>query len=537
MLALLVMVLTPLKGRASLAQDDNSHLFIDTMLPTGMAFSADPAFIRARAVTVNFGQLSRAPGFLGDRAFPHIPLRLNLFDDVSPVGILDRVEPAVPDGVTWIGRVEGEEPSEVILVVRDCVIAGHIRTRDEIYEVRYLGDGVHAIYQIDPCALPPGAEPVRVEAPAAISGDAASMEESGSIIDILVVYTQTAREMNGGTAGIEAAINLEVEMTNNAYANSQVTQRLNLVHMGEVNYTESSNSSYDLANLQGGWIDDVHALRETYRADLVSMFVYSLDVGGVGYLMDSSLLGPAFAPYAYSVVKMAGADTNYAFAHELGHNMGCQHDRANVYGSSTQGAYPYSYGYQDPGGAFHTIMAYWFGCPVSCPVIPYFSNPDISYMGKATGVDYLAPDSADNARTLNNTAPIVANFRNGTPAQSLSVILSSSSPAVGNVLTVDVTVQPISQRFDAWGVIVGPGGKIYSFVLGKPGKLQKGMKPLARNVSGLRSVYTRTLLSMKIPQGAGGSYTIIVGLVPAKKSPSVRNAIPNYLDQKKVTVY
>ena len=40
-------------------------------------------------------------------------------------------------------------------------------------------------------------------------------------------------------------------------------------------------------------------------------------------------------------------------------------------------------------------------------LIPYFSNPEVSYGGVATGDS----DTVDNARVLESTSPYVANFR------------------------------------------------------------------------------------------------------------------------------
>jgi len=508
-------------------------LLNNTPLSRTTKLVSNPAIVRARAYVIATDQLAAG----------HVPVsvRLNLFENVCLTAILERVEPAVPKGSIWIGRIEGAEPSKVILVIRDGIMTAHIQTPDGVYEVRYAGGGVHAVYEIDPCMSFPEEEAVRVNIPKSCLRTSPSTADDGSIITILIVYTQTAREMNGGTAAIEAAINLEVTMTNDAYANSQVAQRLSLVHTAEVSYTESSHGYYDLANLQGGWIDNVYSLRDTYKADLVSMFVWSLDVGGIGYLMDS--VSPAFEAYAYSVVKLGGTDTNYAFAHELGHNMGCQHDRANVYGP--QGAYPYSYGYLDPAGDFHTIMAYWLGYPWRCPVIPHFSNPAVSYSGKPTGVDYMAPDSADNARTLNMTASTVANFRSEggsptpipVPGQFMSITLSSSTPGVGDFFSVSVVVQPIEQPFDAYGVIIAQNGVIYSFSLNNPGGLFQGVRPLAKSIPRLSSRYEQELyMNPALPSGAGGSYTVIVGLVPAGKSPSMANTIPGYVDQETVTV-
>ena len=92
---------------------------------------------------------------------------------------------------------------------------------------------------------------------------------------------------------------------------------------------------------------------------------------------------------------------DYALAHEVSHNMGCQHDRDH---SSSPGAYSYSYGY-DVAGFFATIMSY------DNPLVGYFSNPNVLYSGLPMGVPEGQSDSADNAKTINNTKSIVAKFR------------------------------------------------------------------------------------------------------------------------------
>ena len=121
-----------------------------------------------------------------------------------------------------------------------------------------------------------------------------------------------------------------------------------------------------------------------------------------------SNVSTSFAPFAFSVVK-GSCLTNQTLAHEFGHNQGSHHDRDNA----STAAYLYSYGYrtQELPNNFRTVMAY--SCTWDCPRVSYFSNPDVFYDGTPTGIDHdLDPDnSADNARSLDNTAPTVAQFR------------------------------------------------------------------------------------------------------------------------------
>src|SRR5262249_38081270 len=97
------------------------------------------------------------------------------------------------------------------------------------------------------------------------------------------------------------------------------------------------------------------------------------------------------------------------FSHELGHNLGCEHDRANS--SLGRGAFDYSYGYEfvaNDGIKYKTLEGQGNG-----RFILYYSKPLVLYQGVPAGVPEGQPDAADNAKTIKNTAPIVAAYRAG----------------------------------------------------------------------------------------------------------------------------
>ena len=121
------------------------------------------------------------------------------------------------------------------------------------------------------------------------------------------------------------------------------------------------------------------------------------------------------------------------------------------------------------------------------------------------------------------------------PTRGLVITLNSTTLTAGDRFTVDVTVQPVNQRFDAWAVIIG-NGATYSMVLNRPTQLRGGLHPLISGMKKLTRPFSGHLLNIQIPPGVTGSYQVIVGLVPARKKPSVRNAIPGYLDYKTVTI-
>ena len=93
-----------------------------------------------------------------------------------------------------------------------------------------------------------------------------------------------------------------------------------------------------------------------------------------------------------------------SFTHEIGHNLGAAHERGNstIYGG---GAYGYSFG-NGIVGAFTTIM----GTVANTDRVPLFSSPDVECLGQPCGVSPGQSDSADNARTLNNTKFLVAAY-------------------------------------------------------------------------------------------------------------------------------
>ena len=137
--------------------------------------------------------------------------------------------------------------------------------------------------------------------------------------------------------------------------------------------------------------------------------------------------------------------------------MGAHHDRASATGSAM---YSYSYGYQAPNNSFRTIMAY--NCTVGCPRINYWSNPDNYYNGIPTGVVNTASNSADNRLTLNNTANIVANFR-----QSSTIPLAPSNLNVTSVSATSISVSFTDNSVDESGFRLeksSNGGSTWSLI-------------------------------------------------------------------------
>jgi hypothetical protein len=337
---------------------------------------------------------------------------LDLFDDVSVLAQRNVTREAWEKTNSWVGKVPNEPESEVTLVERDGVIAGTVRLGQRTFKIRHAGDDLHAIEEIDAgkysqCATSDAQHIVSAggDLPGNVSPSAPSADLPGGLptVDVLVVYTPEARTAAGGQSSILATIDLAVLETNQAYANSGINYRVELVKAVEVAYTEVTSFSAMLGALRNptdGVLDEVHDLRDMYGADMVSMIVGGSQYCGLGYMMANP--GPYFESWAFSVVARGCATGFYSFAHELGHNLGCAHDRDQA----GTGAYPWSFGHRASDSSWRTIMAYAPGSRVK-----HFSNPDVMYAGEPTGVSNSSAGSADNAMTMNATLPIVADFR------------------------------------------------------------------------------------------------------------------------------
>lgn len=232
-------------------------------------------------------------------------------------------------------------------------------------------------------------------------GIAGGCTDSGALIDVLLAYTPALAAAYADTSALEAALAADIATANAAFVNSRIFTRYRVVAFHPLTTNGSGSIGTDLGAItdpaDGVW-DDVQPARELARADLVA--VYS-DSGGGGV----AWLGVGNPAFGYAAVGGVGGTL---LAHEFGHNMGCCHAIGDGGGCETGGLYPFSNGWRfdAAGSTYRTIMAYTPG-----EQIPFFSNPDVTYIGEPTGVAGETLASANNARTHGLTANIVANYR------------------------------------------------------------------------------------------------------------------------------
>ena len=392
--------------------------------------------VRSIAVQINVGRL---------RSIGNARLSL-LMPDGRVLNVTKSRETRTPNGQVWHGKIVNEPTSSVTLsIVNETVVGSILTGRGQSFRLRRDPSGAHVIEEIDLRKLPEEADPTpapgRRDDRANDPGEDTCSTDDPTLIDVMVVYTQDARAGAGSKDAIEADIYLAVDQTNQAYINSNINQRLRLVHMAEVAYVESANVTTDRDRLKakgeeattgGPYLDDVHTMRDSYGADIVALLVESTGVPatspcGKAFVMTS--VGNAHEASAFAVIKRKCATLagKYSFPHELAHVMGARHDWTTD--STNNAPYAYNHGHiqltPTTGTPWRTIMAYGHetaGNPcqvagVACPRVLNFSNPNVSIGGDPTGTA-TGTQQEDNHLALNNTAATVANFRCSSPGRA-----------------------------------------------------------------------------------------------------------------------
>jgi len=411
----------------------------------------EPAMLRVR-------QAERVAVPLAEARTPFEParvpeqLRLNLFEDATFDARL--IEAGRRSGaLVWRGEILGHEGSRVLLATRGDAMSATIRVDGRLFTIEPRAEGPR-VTEWDESLAPgdaPSVEPRRTLPPAATPRTPASLEGIAEI-DVLVVYTDEAAASGGGASGVEATVALAIEEANRSFTDSGVAARLRLLDARATSYDESDFDFHQtllrLALPGDGHLDDAPTWRDELGADHVVLIVdHAGPYAGIGYQMTDTNAA-VFAPSAYSVVSRDYATGHYTFVHEIGHNLGANHDPANA----TDGYRHDARGHQNPSAEYRTVMAY--SCPSGyCPRVGQWSNPRVDHEGVPTGVS----DVADNARTLNLTAHITAAFRDR--------VVTPTRPRDARLLTPKdrSTLEPGSVTFE-WTDV---GAEAYFLMVGR----------------------------------------------------------------------
>ena len=302
------------------------------------------------------------------------------------------------------------------------------------YEVT-VQNNVASVRAVDPAKTPmcgvlePSTMPAKTSA-MLVSGQMAAIPPT---VDVLFFYDTTALALAGDEATIANKMIAYLEASNVTLLNSNITQfqwrYLGIHATGYATVLDMSTDLYAFSNATTGtWGATVKQQADAVYADQMVLIT-----GG-----RTNYAGLAFAPGNYLVVSWVFANGS-TLTHEMGHNFGCQHDRATQNAltlNKDDGLYNYGFIFDLPEAGtttrYGTVMSY------SAP-IPYFSSPEITYKNIVIGIAAGDPLAADNARMMREHAADLINFRS---APSLPQIINQPvgmTVTEGMTFTISVT--------------------------------------------------------------------------------------------------
>ena len=201
--------------------------------------------------------------------------------------------------------------------------------------------------------------------------------DNTTVVTYTVMFYYTA-EVAADTADLEGFFDQVIAETNTGYENSNIPLRIKKHCSAQLPSSfQEIGASALLSNLTY-WNTDPATTRN--GADTAALIALNLDYCGVAWFNQLA------SGYTFSVTKKSCATGYYSFGHEIGHNIGAQHNPE----TSTNSAFDYAHGHLIAQGTANTgartIMAY--SATGHSTRVNYWSNPDINHpiTSTATGV-------------------------------------------------------------------------------------------------------------------------------------------------------
>ena len=263
----------------------------------------------------------------------------------------------------------------------------------------------------------PAVEAVRTDPPRRVES-----ESNHDRLDILMLYTASAAERldQAGWGPPATFTQHAMDYLNLVFRNNQVAVTANMVHQEEAPAVlgQATNPLGPLANNQ-----EVHDLRVEHEADLVHLF-FNSDAGlcGQAFLMLRGHSASNFWNRGYGITSVFGgcvsaerlvrpgehANHVETFAHEIGHNLGGNHDPDNTGLDPENAVYPYAYGHHNftPIPNRKSVMSYNEGRQ-----LPFFSTVRLKPDGYTLGVE----GQRENERAVQQTIHIAVRMSDHLP--------------------------------------------------------------------------------------------------------------------------
>src|SRR6516225_10079896 len=315
------------------------------------------------------------------------------------------------DMCVWRGVVETTGAPATLMWWPGGRMTGTVEHQGRIYSIRHMGGQMQAVVEMDEDRMPPehaamtprmrSDDPNLRDDPLVRQGDASLLKHPVSalmhpselkppaagvdggnissndiVIDVLVAYTKKAA--SNYTDVKRELVDLSIEEANESFRRSGIDHvKLRLVHAYQTDYVEEGthfDHVWRCADKGDGYMDEVHPLRDKYKADVGVLIVD--DPQGCGLATRVF----ADADEAFAVVHHECAATTYSLAHEVGHLIGARHDLKL---DQIMTPFPYGHGYVN-GNKWRDIMSYKASCD-GCPRLALWSNPTVTIKGEPAG--------------------------------------------------------------------------------------------------------------------------------------------------------
>ena len=332
----------------------------------------------------------------------------------------------------WAGRVVGSDYESVVFSVANDHLAGHFGVPGgPKYRISARPDGRGRIENMSTMHRKPkeeycpgGVVPDRPSPAVAIEAQRSDAPErvvqasNHNHLDMLIIYSENARARYEARDGsVDAPVQASIDYLNLVFRNGQLDLNARLVHHEQapdsLTITNAGRAVLQrMANNQ-----EVQALRAEHQADLVHIFVTAevTTVCGVAYLLRKGFTAARFSPSGYGLTVMQGCGDE-TFAHEVGHNLGGNHDPPNAGGCfedadcrNNEAIAPYAFGHTwfspsppNPPDK-DTIMSYGSG-----EVEPWFSTVRVQPRIDGHAVAFGIAGERENERALREVSVPIA---------------------------------------------------------------------------------------------------------------------------------
>jgi hypothetical protein len=342
------------------------------------------------------------------------------------------------DKAIWRGPVDETGVPLTIMWWPNGRMAGAVQIGNQFYSIRDLGNSIYTLVEMDDKRMPSEHAPLpprlrtndpnlrddpliqqgdasvirsaqtTPRAPAPGGSDAANSPRPQSeikkqtpvediVIDVIVAYTAKATAHYNDVR--REVVELAIERGNESFSMSGLGHiKLRLVHAYQTNYVEEGahfDHVWRFADKGDGYMEEIHGLRNKYRADVAILIVDDPQGCGLATRVHAD------ADEAFAVAHHDCAALTYTVAHEIGHIIGARHE-LTIDKSMTP--FPWGHGYVN-GTKWRDIMSYKESCG-GCPRLPVWSSPKVLIQGEPAGT----PDQ-NNARVILEQAARVAAFR------------------------------------------------------------------------------------------------------------------------------